>query len=56
MPALVGYLVAFAALVGTTDLTSTLDALRISVADDEIVRRVTFAERVQRRRAERGFR
>jgi hypothetical protein len=56
MPALVGYLVAFAALVGTTDLTSTLDALRTSVADDEIVRRVTFAERVVRRRAERGFR
>lgn len=56
MPALVGYLVAFAALMGTTDVASTLEALRISVADDEIVRRMSFAERVQRRRAERGFR
>ncbi len=56
MPALVGYLVAFATLMGTTDFTSTIEALRASVAHDEIVRRMTFAERVERRRAERGFR
>jgi hypothetical protein len=56
MPALVGYLVAFAALAGTKDLASTLDALSVSVANDEIVRRMTFAERVKRRRAEGGFR
>ena len=55
MPALVGYLVGFAALVGTNDLASTLEALQVSVANDEIVRRMTFAERVRRRRAERGF-
>ena len=35
---------------------STIEALRASVANDEIVRRMTFAERVERRRAERGFR
>ena len=56
MPALVGYLVAFAVSWATTDLPNTLEALSVSVANDEIVRRMTFAERVQRRRAERGFR
>jgi hypothetical protein len=56
MPALVGYLVAFALWAGTTDLEHTLEALSASVADDEIVRRMTFAERVQRRRAKRGGR
>jgi hypothetical protein len=56
IPALVGYLVAFAALVGTTDLASTLEALSVSVANDEIARRMTFAERVRRRQAERGYR
>lgn len=56
MPALVGYLVAFALWAGTTDLPNTLEALSESVANDEIVRRMTFAERVQRRRAEREFR
>jgi hypothetical protein len=55
-PALVGYLVAFALWAGTTDLPHTLEALSVSVANDEIARRMTFAERVQRRRAERGFR
>jgi hypothetical protein len=56
MPALVGYLVAFALCAGTTDLPNTLEALSVSVANDEIARRMTFTERVQRRRAERGFR
>jgi hypothetical protein len=56
MPALVGYLVAVALWAGTTDLSNTLEALSESVANDEIVRRVTFAERVERRRAERQFR
>jgi hypothetical protein len=55
MPALVGYLVAFAIWAGTTDLQNTLKALSASVENDEIVRRMTFAERVQRRRAERGY-
>jgi len=56
MPALVGYLVAFAIWAGTTDLQNTLEALSASVENDEIVRRMTFAERVQRRRAERSYR
>ncbi|HEY6428716.1 MAG TPA: hypothetical protein VIX84_15955 [Acidimicrobiales bacterium] len=56
MPALVGYLVAFAIWAGTTDLKNTLEALSVSVENDEIIRRMTFAERVQRRRAERGYR
>jgi hypothetical protein len=54
MPPLVGYLVAYAVCAGTTDLPNTLEALSASVENDEIVRRTTFAERVQRRRAERG--
>jgi hypothetical protein len=52
MPGLVGYLVAFAVLAGTADLPSTLEALTVSVANDESARRMTFAERVRRRRAE----
>ena len=56
MPVLVGYLVAFALWAGTTDLQNTLEALSVSVGNDEIVRRMTFAERVERRRAEGGYR
>ena len=56
MPALVGYLVAFAIWAGTTDLQNTLEALSASVENDEIIRRMTFAERVQQRRAERSYR
>jgi hypothetical protein len=56
MPALVGYLVAFALWAGTTDLEHTLEALSISVGNDEVVRRMTFAERVKRRREEGGYR
>ncbi len=55
-PVLVGYLVAFALWAGTTDLQHTLEALSVSVGNDEIVRRMTFAERVERRRAEGGYR
>ena len=56
MPALVGYLVAFAVVRGTSDIDDTFGELLDAVANDEVVRRMTFAERVQRRRAERGFR
>jgi hypothetical protein len=56
LPGLLGYLVAFAVLAGTVDLSGTLDALRVSVADDEVIRRMTFAERVRRRRAEGEYR
>ena len=56
MPALVGYLVAFALWADTADLPNTLEALSASVENDEIVRRMTFAERVQQRRAERSYR
>jgi hypothetical protein len=56
MPALVGYLVAFAVLAGTTDLGETLEALAVSVANDESARRMTFADRVRRRRMEGEYR
>jgi hypothetical protein len=56
MPTLVGYLVAFAVVRGTSDIDDTFGELLDAVANDEVVRRMTFAERVQRRRAERGFR
>ena len=55
MPGLVGYLVAFAMLAGTTDLPATLEALTVSVANDESARRMTFTERVRRRRADEEF-
>ena len=56
MPGLVGYLVSFAALSGTFTVADTLEALTAHLADDEIVRRTTFVERVHRRRAEGGIR
>jgi len=56
MPGLVGYLVSFAALSGTFTVADTLEALTSHLADDEIARRMTFAERVHRRRAEWGIR
>jgi hypothetical protein len=56
MPGLVGYLVSFAALSGTFTVADTLEALTAHLADDEIARRTTFAERVLRRRAEGGIR
>jgi hypothetical protein len=56
MPGLVGYLVSFAALSGTFTVADTLEALTAHLAEDEIVRRRTFTERVRRRRAEGGFR
>jgi hypothetical protein len=55
MPGLVGYLVSFAALSGTFTVADTLEALSTHLADDEIARRTTFAERVHRRRAEGGI-
>jgi len=51
-PGLVGYLVGFAAIVGTDDIDDTVEALTHHVSNDEIARRTTFAERVRRRRIE----
>ena len=51
-PGLVGYLVGFAAIVGTDTIDDTFDALTSHVSNDEIARRTTFAERVRRRRIE----
>ena len=56
MPVLVGYLVAFAEAMGTTNIDDTFGERLDAVANDEIVRHMTFAERVRRRRAERGNR
>lgn len=50
-PGLVGYLVGFAALVGTSDIDDTLAALDGHVRNDEIVRRRRFTDRVVERRA-----
>ena len=51
-PGLIGYVVGFAALVGTSDIGDTLAALDGHVRNDEIVRRRSFADRIERRRAE----
>lgn len=56
MPALVGYLVGFAVLAGTTRIDDTLAALAACLRDDEAIRRIPFAQRVQKRRAEGGYR
>lgn len=56
MPSLAGYLVGFAALVGTHDIEDTLTAVGHHLHDDEVRRGVTFAERVRGRRLETAFR
>ena len=55
MPALVGYLVNFAVLSKTTCIDDTLAALGAHLRDDEAVRRIPFAQRIQKRRAEVGY-
>jgi hypothetical protein len=55
MPALVGYLVNFAVLSKTACIDDTLAALGARLRDDEAVRRIPFAQRVQQRRAEVGY-
>lgn len=51
-PALAGYLAAFGAAVGTTDIEDTLVALDSQLRNDEIARHVSFAERIERRSQE----
>ena len=55
-PALVGYLVGFAVLSGTTGIDDTVSALRHHLRRDESIRAMAFAERVRRRRLEGGGR
>ena len=55
-PALVGYLVAFATLSGTTGMDETVSALDRYLRYDEIRRGVDFADRVRPRLAEGQFR
>jgi hypothetical protein len=45
-PALVGYLARMASLVGTTEVESSLAALRMVVRDDEIIRGIQFPDRI----------
>jgi hypothetical protein len=52
----VGYLVGFAVLSGTTDIDDTVEALAVHLRNDEIIRRKPFVKRVERRRAEVGYR
>jgi len=56
MPGLVGYLVSFAVLAGTSDIDDTVEVLTTRLTDDQMARRMPFAERVDRRRAEGGYR
>jgi hypothetical protein len=55
-PALVGYLVAFAALRGTAGIDDTMAALTRFLRYDEIVRGVAFADRVRHRLLDGRFR
>lgn len=45
LPHCVGYLANIAAIIGTTDLASTLGAVRSLVADDEVRRQTSFDAR-----------
>lgn len=56
IPQLVGYLVAFAALVGTRTLSETLSALPLHVAAYEQRTKFTFTERVDKRLKDMSFR
>ncbi len=53
LPAITGYLAAFAALAGTAGIDDTLDALAGPLRDYETISHTTFAERIDRRLAER---
>jgi hypothetical protein len=56
VPALVGYLVGFAVVSGTSDIDDTVEALATQLRNDEVIRRKSFAQRIQQRRAEGGYR
>ena len=49
LPAITGYLAAFAALTGTTGIDDTLDALTQPLHDYETASHTRFAERIERR-------
>ena len=51
-PGLAGYLAAFAVAVGTGGIEDTLVALDRQLRNDEIARRVSFPDRIERRRSE----
>jgi hypothetical protein len=48
-PALAGYLATFASAIGTTNIEDTLAALDQQLRNDEIARRITFADRIAQR-------
>jgi len=56
IPALVGYLVGFAVVSGTSRIDDTLDALATQLRNDEAIRRIPFSQRVEKRRADGGYR
>lgn len=56
LPAITGYLAAFAALAGTTDIADTLDAIAEPLHDYQTISQTTFAERIQRRTAHQAGR
>lgn len=56
LPGLNGFLVSYAALVGTAGIDDTVGAVGHHLRDYEIVSRTPFADRVERRRTEQRFR
>jgi hypothetical protein len=56
LPGLVGYLVTFAVVAGTKDIDDTVAVLATHLHEDQVDGRLTFAQRVQQRRAEGGCR
>jgi hypothetical protein len=54
LPAITGYLAAFGALIGTSDIEDTLGALAGPIKDYETISRVRFSDRIERRRLEQG--
>jgi hypothetical protein len=54
MPPLVGYLAAFAAIVGAEEIDDTLGALDHHLRSDEVVRHRSFRDRIMERRARSG--
>jgi len=55
-PGLVGYLVGFAALSGTTGVDDTLESLERHVQEDEVRPGLSFSERIRRRHLQGRFR
>jgi hypothetical protein len=56
LPGLSGYLASFGALVGTEGIDDTIGAVGHHLHNYEVISRTSFAERIERRRAEQDLR